>query len=127
MDKIFLGRKLIAIHVRRFPDAKTTPVSSPDGALQFLLMKRGAGDVARLHRHMPRKRVTKLLQECLIVIKGKIRYDLFSNRRKRLRSVFVRAGEALLILGGAHEVHFFKDSLVYELKNGPYRDDKAFL
>ena len=127
MDKIFLGKKLVAIRVRRFPGAKTTPVSSPDGALQFLLMKRTTGDVARLHRHIPKKRVTRTLQECLIVIKGKIRCDLYGAGRKRLRSVFVRADEAILILGGAHEVHFFKDSLVYELKNGPYMNDKKML
>lgn len=126
MDKIFLNKKLITIRVRTFPDG-TNPVSSPDGALQLMTMKRPKGHVARAHRHIPRKRVTNVLQECLIVIKGKIRYDLFDAKGKCFKKVVVKGGEAMLILGAAHAVHFLEDSLVYELKNGPFIDDKQFI
>ena len=127
MDKIFLGSKLVAVRVRRFPNAHTTAVSSPGGALQLLLMKRAKGSIARAHRHIHKKRVTKLLQECLIVIKGKIRYELFDAKNRCFRRVLVRPGEAMLILNVAHAVSFLEDSLVYELKNGPFLDDKKFL
>lgn len=126
MDKIYLQRKLVAIRVRRFPDG-THPVTLPDGALQLITMTRAKGDRAKAHRHIPKKRVTNLLQECLIVIKGKIRYDLFDAPGMCFRRVIVRPGEAMLILDVAHAVHFLEDSLVYELKNGPFMEDKAFL
>lgn len=127
MDKIFLKNKLVAIRVRRFPNAKTAPMSSPDGALQLMTMKRAKGDVARAHRHIPKRRVTRLLQECLIVIKGRIRCDLFDANGKCFRKAIVRPGEAMLILDAVHAVHFLEDSLVYELKNGPFINDKKFL
>ena len=127
MDKIYLNKRLVAIRVHRFPNAKTMPASSPDGALQLLTMQRPKGDIARAHRHIPKKRVTKLLQECLIVIKGKIRYDLFDGKGKCFKKVIVKKGEAMLILNVPHEVRFLEDSLVYELKNGPFIDDKKFI
>lgn len=126
MENIFLNKKLVAVRVRAFPDG-TNPVSSPDGALQLLTMKRAKGDVAKAHRHIPKRRVTTLLQECLIVVKGKIRYELFDNNKKCFRRVVVKAGEAMLILNVAHEVYFLEDSLVYEVKNGPFIDDKEYL
>ena len=127
MDRIFLDKRLVAVHVRSFPDAKTTPVNIPDGALQVVTMKREKGDVAKAHRHIPKKRVTDILQECLIVIKGKIRYDLFDKAGKCFKKVLVQEGEAMLILDVGHAVHFLEDSLVYELKNGPFIDDKKFI
>ena len=126
MDKIFLEEKLVAIHVRSFPQG-TTPVSSPLDALQLLTMKRKKGETAKLHRHIPKRRVTEVLQECLIVITGKVRYDFFDVEKRCFKKVFVRSGEAILILGVAHEVHFLEDSEVYELKNGPYIEDKVSL
>ena len=127
IEKIFLGGKLVAIHVREFPNAKTTPINAPDGALQVMTMKRAKGDVAKAHRHVPKKRSTELLQECLIVVKGKIRYDLFDEEGKCFKGVLLKEGEAMLILGVAHAVHFLEDSHVYELKNGPFIDDKEFI
>ncbi|MDO8564791.1 MAG: hypothetical protein Q7R88_02230 [bacterium] len=126
MDNIFLNKKLVAIHIKRFT-GRAVPASAPNGALQVITMKRLKGDVAKAHRHVPKKRVTKLLQECLIVIKGKIRYDLFDGKGRRFKKVLVKAGEAMLILNVPHEVHFLENSLVYELKNGPFIDDKQFL
>lgn len=126
MDRIFLKDKLVAVRVRTFPGG-TNPVSSPDGALQLMTMKRPKGHIAKAHRHIPKKRTTKTLQECLIVIKGKIRYDLFDEKGKCFKKVMVKAGETMLIIGCGHAVHFLEDSLVYELKNGPFIDDKEFL
>ena len=127
MEKIFLAEKLVAVHIRSFPDAKTMPVNAPDGPLQLMTMNRQKGDIAPAHRHVPQARVTKTLQECLIVIRGKIRYDLYDEAGKVFKEVFMQEGEAMLILGVGHAVHFLEDSLVYELKNGPYIDDKDFI
>ena len=92
-----------------------------------MVMNRPKGHIGKAHRHVPKTRSTEVLQECLIVVKGKIRYDLFDERGKCFREVLVQPGEAMLILGVAHAVHFLEDSLVYELKNGPFIDDKEFM
>jgi cupin fold WbuC family metalloprotein len=127
MDRLFFGKKLVAVRVRRFPNAPTTSVSAPESALQLLLMRRAKGSVARAHRHIPQERKTDVLQECIVVVKGKLRYDFFDDAGKFFRGVEVAAGEAMLVLGVAHAVEFLEDSLVYELKNGPFIEDKKFL
>ena len=65
-----------------------------------MTLKRAKGDVAKAHRHIPKKRVTRVLQECLIVIQGTFRYDLFDTKKKCFKRVLVRAGEASGTLGG---------------------------
>ena len=126
MDRIIHNGKLVAVHVRRFPE-KTTPVCAPTEALQLILMNRPKGDIAKAHRHLPKKRITNMLQECLIVMKGRIRYDLFDARKRCFKKIIVKEGEAMFISAVGHAVHFLEDSLVYELKNGPFIDDKEWL
>lgn len=127
-EQIFLGKKLVALKtsLTRVKDG-THPVSSHGDALQIMTMKRPKSYVAKAHRHIPKRRVTKLLQECLIVVKGKVRFDLFDSHGKLFKKVLVREGEAMLVLEVAHEVHYLEDTLAYELKNGPFIDDKRFL
>lgn len=128
MLKIFLGKKLVAIKATLTGVREGThPLSSPDDALQLMTMKRAKGHIAKAHRHIPAKRETKLLQECLIVIKGKIRIDLFDTKNRCFKKVVVKEGEAMIILDTAHEVHYVEDTLAYELKNGPFLDDKRFI
>lgn len=128
MQKIFLGKKLVAIKASlRSVREGTHPLSSPGDALQIMTMKRAKGHVAKAHRHVPARRETKLLQECLIVVKGKIRFDLYEAERRCFKKVIVKEGEAMLILDTAHEVRYLEDTLAYELKNGPFLDDKRFL
>ncbi|MSU55771.1 MAG: hypothetical protein EXS51_00465 [Candidatus Taylorbacteria bacterium] len=126
MDNIFLGKKLVAIHVKRFKDG-THGVTDPKQALQLLTQKRAKGHIVVPHLHLPKERVTKVLQEGLIVISGKLRIDLYDAKKQCFRSFLVKSGEAAVLLGVAHAVHFLEETLLYEFKNGPYLDDKKFL
>ncbi|MDO8619763.1 MAG: hypothetical protein Q7R64_00240 [bacterium] len=128
MQKFFLGKKLVAFKASLMSVREGThPLSSPEDALQIMTMKRAKGHVAKAHRHVPAHRETELLQECLIVIKGKIRIDLFDTDKRCFKKVVVKEGEAMIILDTAHEVHYLEDTLAYELKNGPFIDDKEFI
>lgn len=126
MDKIFLGKKLVAIRVRRAPRG-VMPVTAHTDALQLLTINRKKGEIVLPHRHLPRRRVTNILQECLVVVRGRIRVELYDGAGRVFRRVAVRAGEALILLGVPHAVHFLEDSFVYETKNGPFVEDKEFL
>ena len=46
--------------------------------------------------------------------------------RSTVLKVIVKEGEAMLI-DTAHEVRYLEDTLAYELKNGPFIDDRNFL
>lgn len=126
MDKILLNKKVVAIRVRR-ASRGIMPVTAPANALQLLTILRKKGEVVLPHRHLPRRRVTNVLQECLVVVRGRIRVVLYNGAGRVFRRVTIRGGEELILLGVAHAVHFLEDSFVYELKNGPFIDDKKFL
>ena len=126
MEKIVHKGRLVALRVRRFPNG-TRGLTSPKDALQLLSQKRAKGHIVVPHRHIPKKRTTRLLQEGLVVIKGKLRVDLYDEQKNCFRRFLVRTSEAVVLLGVAHAIHFLEDSLVYEFKNGPFIDDKQFL
>lgn len=126
MDKILENGKVVAIRVRRAPRG-VAPVTAPTDALQLLTINRKKGEIVNPHRHLPHRRVTNLLQECLMVVRGRIRVVLYDGAGRVFQRVVVRGGEALILLGVAHAVHFLEDSLVYETKNGPFVEDKEYL
>ena len=126
MDNIYLGTTLVAIRIRRFAEG-TAPMTAPEEALQLLTLKYPEGHDIKPHRHRPRKRVTAVLQECLLVIRGKIRVDLYDETGTCFRKIVARAGQAVVLLGVAHGVRFLESSRGYELKTGPFIDDKEFL
>lgn len=128
MEKFFINGKLAALRIStkgRKPGSN--PVSEKSSALQVLVLKHFKGDSAKPHRHIIKKRVTNILQECLVVIRGKIRVELFDKKECCAESFIVRAGEAALLLGAPHALYYLEDTEIIEAKNGPFIDDKEFL
>jgi hypothetical protein len=100
------------------------PVTDPAWPLQLLLMKRKKGHVVAKHMHKKIKKFSQQPQEALVVIKGAVEAKIFDRKGKFLAKKKVKAGQCLLIVDGAHEVKFTKDSLAYAFKDGPHIDDK---
>jgi hypothetical protein len=105
----------------------SVPTTSPDEALQILTLKYEKGRIAAPHYHVPHQRVTEGLQECFIVMKGKIRVFFFDAEGKDSVYSDFSQGEACLSLSGPHAIKFLEDSEVIEAKNGPFYDDKRFM
>lgn len=103
------------------------PASDSSHSLQILTINQPKNATVKPHRHLPTKRHTLFLQECLIVKKGKIRIDLYGPTNQKVKSVFLKEGQAFITISGGHGVHFLEDSQVYEIKNGPFKDDKQLL
>lgn len=103
------------------------PITDPDESLQLVIHKRSAGEYTKAHIHAPKKRITKKLHECLVVIKGKIKVDFYTPDKKYFKSIYLSAGEAIIFMNGGHGVHILKDSEIIEIKNGPFIEDKIFI
>src|SRR3989344_7399414 len=99
------------------------PVTNPSWPLQLLLIKRKKGHVVARHMHRKLEKIPRQPQEAIVVIKGSLEARIFDRKGKFLAKKKVSAGQCLLILDGAHEVKFTKDSLVYAFKDGPFVDD----
>ena len=123
MEKFFHKKKLIGIRIRGFKPGVTS-ITEEREALQALAMQRPAGTIVKPHRHRPTKRVTSTLQECLVLISGSIRVDLFGSEKKVVKRVTLKPGDLFITISGGHRVTFLTDSKVFEIKNGPYRDDR---
>lgn len=128
MDKIFLGDKLAALRICVSKCRRGShPISEPSAALQVLTLKHPKGHFVRPHQHIPKKRVTRILQECLVVIRGKIRIELFDSKNRCAKGFFVNSGEAAVLFGAPHALRYLEDTEIIEVKNGPFIDDKKFL
>ena len=58
-------------------------------------------------------------QETLLVKSGKIRVDLYSDK-KYIRSEELVAGDVILLANGGHGFVFLEESELIEIKQGPY-------
>lgn len=126
MEKIIYKDTLIAIRFKKFKEG-AIPLTDPREPLQLLVHKRSAGKHTQAHYHVPKKRTTEKLQECLVVMKGKIKIDLYGPDKKFFKYLFLSVGEVIILMNGGHAVHLIKDSEIIEIKNGPFVDDKVLI
>jgi len=126
MEKIIYKKTLIAIRFKEFKEG-AIPLTDPREPLQLLVHKRPAGKHTKAHIHIPKKRVTEKLQECLVVMKGKIKIDLYGPDKKFFKHIYLSVGQVIILMNGGHAVHLIKDSEIIEIKNGPFVEDKVLI
>lgn len=126
MEKIFYKKTLIAIRLTVFQHG-SNPVTAAGEPLQVMAIKRRAGEVVAPHWHVPKKRITSRAQECLVIRKGKIKVSLFGPDHKLFKRLYLKTGQALVVLGGGHGVEYLEPTEIIELKNGPFINDKQLI
>lgn len=124
MDRIYQHNKLLAIRIKNIPYG-SVPVTEGSEPLQLVTLKHPQGTYLQAHLHTPKKRVTKSLQECLIVKKGKVRLDLYDENKKLFKKILLSEGQTLIMVRGGYGIHLLKDSELIEVKNGPFIEDKV--
>lgn len=126
MEKIFYKNILIAIRLKAFRHG-SNPITEAGEPLQVMAIKRRAGEAVPPHWHVPKKRITSRAQECLVIRKGKIKVSLFGPDQKLFKHLYLKTGQALVVLRGGHGVEYLEPTEIIELKNGPFVDDKQFI
>jgi len=93
---------------------------------QVAYIKHPAGKkvVPHVHRLIPRQIL--YTQEVLFIKKGKVQIDLFTSTRDFLTSRILESGDVILLCGGGHSLVMLEDTVMIEVKQGPYagEDDK---
>jgi len=86
------------------------------------------GKVVKRHRHKLVKREIFRTQEVLVLLEGKIRVELFDDDGEKLKTLFMKPGDAILLARGGHKVDVLESAKMIEVKQGPYAgfDDKEF-
>lgn len=72
------------------------------------------------HIHNNKKREIYTTSETIIVRKGKLKLDLYSNDKKLIESTILNQGDIAILISGGHGFLCMEDCEIIEIKQGPY-------
>ena len=126
MEKIIHQKKIVALVIKTISDG-SIPLTDPQEPLQLVTLKHRQGKYLKAHLHKPKRRQTDKLQECLIVRKGKIAVDLYSENKLFFKRKILNTGDVLIMMNGGYGIKILSDSELIEVKNGPFVEDKELI
>jgi hypothetical protein len=121
LERITSGDDVLALVVRAsHRPAATTFLTDPEHVQQvgFVVYGRG-GEVAR-HAHLPVERRIVGTPEVIVVRAGRCELDVFDDRRELVATRELREGDVMVMLGGGHGFRMLEDTVLLEVKQGPY-------
>lgn len=121
VEKISFGEILLGIIIRA--DYKSSGIqffTNDNDSQQIGYMNRPSGYVIKPHRHNLVPREVHLTQEVLLIRKGKVRVDFYSDEQQYISSEILLKGDVILLSNGGHGFKMMEDSEIIEVKQGPY-------
>ena len=72
--------------------------------------------------HLHKKRLTKIFYttEVILLLKGMLRVDFYSQFKKYLFSKILKEKDIIMLVHGGHGFKILKDVEMLEIKQGPY-------
>jgi hypothetical protein len=115
------GGKPLAYIVKAslLPD-RTTFVTQPEANLQVGFVVYPAGGAIHPHTHLPLERRLVGTAEVLVIRKGRCLIDVYTDRHELVATRELAAGDVMLMLGGGHGFRMLEDTVLLEVKQGPY-------
>lgn len=121
IEKITHGGKLAAMIISRQYDKPGITFFTPNElSQQVAYMHHPAGKIIEPHVHNPVPRVVQYTQEVLVVKRGKLRVDFYSEQQQYLESRILEAGDVILLVQGGHGFEVLEELEMLEVKQGPY-------
>ncbi len=80
----------------------------------------GKGEAITPHVHLPVTRTVEGTTECIIVRSGCCEIDIYDCARNHIATRQLNAGDIVLLLGGGHGFRMLADTVLFEVKQGPY-------
>ncbi|MCT7486740.1 cupin domain-containing protein [Aliarcobacter cryaerophilus] len=90
--------------------------------LAYMAHKKGKKIDAHIHNKVTRD--IYLTQEVLVIRKGKLRVDFYTQEQVYLESSILESGDVILLAGGGHGFEVIEDLEMIEIKQGPYLGDE---
>lgn len=112
---------LLALLLSGVDDPGETTFPTPDDLnLQVgFVVYPASGEIPR-HDHKPLERQIVGTSEVLVVRSGRCEIDLYDRDRQHVTTRELRAGDVILIVGGGHGFRMLEDTVLLEVKQGPY-------
>ena len=107
------------IKTKDAPKGLTFP-SSDEENIQVGVWNYEKGKILDLHYHKDFSREATRTGEAVCVIRGSIACNLYTKEGDFLVEIPVKESEVIIQYYGAHEYIIEEDSVIIEIKNGPY-------
>lgn len=121
IEPIVIDGKQVAIIVRTgYQPERTEFVTTSEDTLQLGYIVYGAGKSITPHLHRNVERRIQGTPEVLYVRTGKMRTIFYSNEKMRKGEVILHQGDVILLLEGGHGFEMLEDTVLMEIKQGPY-------
>ena len=118
--------QVLAYVVRGSPmPERTTFLTPPESTLQVGYVVYAAGQEIARHMHLPVERRLIGTAEVLIVQRGRCEVDVYAEDRHLVETRELRQGDVLIALAGGHAFRLLEDTVLLEIKQGPFVGDDA--
>lgn len=111
----------IAFIIRAEKSVEETTFLTPEDYKQqlgFIVYPEG-GEIVR-HIHKPMERHLVGMSEILLVKKGLLEADFYTDEKQYLETRDLREGDLVLLVSGGHGFRCLEDTVLLEIKQGPY-------
>lgn len=98
----------------------TTFYSPASSSFQFGLLAHEAGYAEDPHSHRSTVRQIDDLQQMLVVQRGVVAVELFTDAGAKFREVVLREGDAIVLIHGIHAIRVIEDLQCLTVKQGPF-------
>lgn len=89
------------------------------------------GESFKPHKHLPLERKTLTTHETWIIIEGRVKAKLYDIDNLIYREEILDPGDCLVVFNAGHSMEVLEpNTILYEVKNGPYygqKLDKVFI
>ena len=122
MQNIFDKDDLL-VSVHRFDEWKAGLdfITSDDEFLQAGTWRYDKGKVLDRHYHNHLPRVSEHTQECVVVLSGSLRVEVFGLTQNAICTFDLKQGDFAVFLRGGHRYEILADDTrILETKNGPF-------
>jgi hypothetical protein len=100
---------------------------TPDSFSQQLgFLPHKKGNVIQPHKHKISKREILFTQEVLFIKRGMVKVNFYDHNAGFIGYEIINKGDVILLAGGGHGFEIMEDTIMIEIKQGPYVgvDDK---
>jgi uncharacterized protein with PhoU and TrkA domain len=114
------GRPLAYIIRAELALSETTFFTPPEFKQQVGFVVYPEGGVIARHVHRPLERHLVGTSEVIVVRSGRCELDIFDDDRTLVATRELAAGDVMLMVGGGHGFRMLEDTVLLEVKQGPY-------
>ena len=127
LEYVFHEGDLYCTILRASYQSGTISFFTPDEYSQQLgYLPHKAGNIIKPHIHKVNRREVLYTNEVLFLRSGKVKVNLYDPEKCFLGTEILLAGDTILLCGGGHGFEILEDTVMIEVKQGPYMglDDK---